>query len=31
MATLTIEIDKERDLPELQAVLVRMGLKFKIE
>jgi predicted transcriptional regulator len=31
MTTLTVEIDKERDLPELQAVLTRMGLKFEIE
>ncbi|MEO6851110.1 MAG: hypothetical protein ABI203_09840 [Mucilaginibacter sp.] len=31
MATLTIEIDKEKDLPELQAVLTRMGLKFELE
>jgi predicted transcriptional regulator len=30
MATITVEIDKERDLPELQAVLKRMGLKFHI-
>jgi hypothetical protein len=27
MATLTVEIDKERDLPALQAVLERMGLE----
>lgn len=26
-----IEIDEERDLPELQAVLTRMGLKFEVE
>ncbi|HEY8783934.1 MAG TPA: hypothetical protein VIM16_20060 [Mucilaginibacter sp.] len=31
MATLKIEIDEERDLSELQAVLKRMGLKFEIE
>jgi len=31
MATLKIEIDEERDLPELQAVLTRMGLKFEVE
>jgi hypothetical protein len=31
MTTLTVEIDKERDLPKLQAVLTRMGLKFEIE
>jgi len=30
MATLTVEIDKERDLPELQVVLKRMGLKFHV-
>lgn len=30
MTTLTVEIDKERDLPALQAVLSRMGLKFQI-
>jgi predicted transcriptional regulator len=30
MATLTVEIDKERDLPELQAVFKRMGLKFHV-
>jgi predicted transcriptional regulator len=31
MATLKIEIDEERDLPELQTVLTRMGLKFEVE
>ncbi|MFI5137404.1 MAG: hypothetical protein ACHQIM_06225 [Sphingobacteriales bacterium] len=31
MATLKIEIDEERDLPELQAVLTRMGFKFEVE
>jgi len=31
MTTLTVEIDKERDLPELKAVFTRMGLKFEIE
>ncbi len=31
MATLTIEIDKERDLPILQEFLTRMGLKFEVE
>jgi len=31
MTTLTVEIDKERDLPALQAVLSRMGLKFHLE
>lgn len=31
MTTLTVEIDKERDLPVLQALLNRMGLKFQLE
>ena len=31
MTTLTVEIDKERDLQELQTVFNRMGLKFHIE
>jgi predicted transcriptional regulator len=31
MTTLTVEIDKERDLPVLQALLSRMGLKFEVE
>ena len=31
MTTLTVEIDKERDLPALQALLTRMGLKFQLE
>jgi len=31
MATLTIEIDKERDLPALEALLTRMGLEFDVE
>jgi predicted transcriptional regulator len=31
MTTLTVEIDKERDLQELQTVLTRMGLKFEVE
>jgi len=30
MTTLTVEIDKERDLPALQALLSRMGLKFRL-
>jgi predicted transcriptional regulator len=30
MTTLTVEIDKERDLPELEAVFDRMGLKFRL-
>jgi predicted transcriptional regulator len=31
MTTLTVEIDKERDLPALQALLKRMDLNFKLE
>jgi predicted transcriptional regulator len=31
MATLTAQIDKERDLPEIQAVFNRLGLKFHID
>ncbi len=31
MTTVTVEIDKEKDLPALQAVLSKMGLKFHIE
>jgi len=31
MTTLTIEIDKERDLPALQALLNRLGLKYQLE
>ena len=31
MTMLTVEIDKERDLPVLQALLTRMGLKFQLE
>jgi len=31
MATLTVEIDKERDLPVLQALLDRMGLEFEVD
>jgi hypothetical protein len=31
MATLTVEIDKEKDLPALEAVLSKMGLKFTID
>jgi predicted transcriptional regulator len=31
MATLTVEIDKERDLPALEALLKRMGLEFEVE
>ena len=31
MTRLKVQIDKERDLPELQAMLTRMGLKFHID
>ncbi len=31
MAILTVEIDTERDLPALQAILTRMGLEFEVE
>jgi hypothetical protein len=31
MTTLTVEVDKEKDLPVLQALLSRMGLKFEVE
>lgn len=31
MAILKIEIDEESDLPELEARLTRMGLKYEIE
>lgn len=31
MTTLSVEIDRERDLPALQALLTRMGLKFRLE
>ncbi len=30
MTTLTAQIDKERDLPEIQAVFSRMGIKFEL-
>ena len=30
MATLKVEIDRERDLPALKALLNRLGLNFKI-
>jgi hypothetical protein len=30
MTTLTAQIDKERDLPEIQAVFSRMGIKFQL-
>jgi predicted transcriptional regulator len=28
---LTVEIDKEKDLPALQALLSRLGLKYRID
>ena len=31
MATLTVHIDKERDLPALHALLDRLGLEYEIE
>jgi hypothetical protein len=31
MTTLTVEINKETDLPALQAVLNNMGLKYQVE
>lgn len=31
MATLTVKIDKERDLPALQELFERMGLEFSVE
>ena len=31
MATLTVEIDKEKDLPAVEAFLTKMGLKFEVE
>jgi len=31
MTTITVEINKEQDLPALEAVLSKMGLKFHIE
>ena len=30
MTTLTAQIDKERDLPEIQALFSRMGVKFEL-
>ena len=30
MTTITVEIDRERDLPELEVVFDRMGLKFHV-
>lgn len=31
MATLTIEIDKEKDLPAVEAFLKQMGLDYQVE
>ncbi|HJP63756.1 MAG TPA: hypothetical protein VJ844_09955 [Mucilaginibacter sp.] len=31
MATLTIEIDKEKDLPAIEALLKKMGLEYQVE
>ncbi len=31
MTILKIEIEEERDLPELQALLTKMGLKYEVE
>jgi hypothetical protein len=31
MATLTIEIDKEKDLPAVEAFLKQMGLEYQVE
>jgi predicted transcriptional regulator len=31
MATLTVQIDKERDLPALHALLDRLGLEYQVE
>ena len=31
MTTLTVEVDTERDLPALEAILTRMGLEFEVE
>lgn len=31
MTTLTVEIDRERDLQELQALLNRLDLKYRVE
>ncbi|OAQ39698.1 hypothetical protein A5893_08935 [Pedobacter psychrophilus] len=30
MTTLTVEIDKEKDLPALKALFKRLGLNFKV-
>ncbi len=31
MTTITVEINKEKDLPALQEVLGKMGLKYRVE
>ncbi|TKB97703.1 hypothetical protein [Pedobacter cryophilus] len=31
MTTITVEVDKEKDLPALKALFSRLGLKYKIE
>jgi hypothetical protein len=31
MATLTVEIDKEKDLPAIEAFLKKMGLDYQVE
>lgn len=31
MATLTVQIDKEKDLPVLQAILQKLGLEYEVE
>jgi predicted transcriptional regulator len=31
MATLTVEIDKDRDLPVIEALLSSMGLEFELK
>ncbi len=31
MTTITVEVDKEEDLPALQEVLGKMGLKYHVE
>ena len=31
MATLTVQIDKKKDLPALQAILQKLGLEYEVE
>jgi hypothetical protein len=31
MTTLTVEIDKEKDLPAIEAFLKKMGLEYQVE